>query len=150
MNKAIKNSNFSLQSYIDNNRIKLDESLVSLRLMKEVENFLEINNISQKDFALSIGYSESYISQLMSGVKKINISFINKFENKYNLEIDFKINYNNIGSKYIFQISNAPIDINFINIQIFDNTNSFEIQNNKSEYINFDKEFIELSTYEEY
>lgn len=95
MKEVINNSNNSLNSYIENNRSKIDEALVSLRLMKEIDDFLEINNIKQRDFADKIGCSEAYISQLMSGTKKFNTSFINKFEKIYNLKIDFKIKHKN-------------------------------------------------------
>lgn len=93
MNKN-KNTNqliSPIQSYIDMNREKIDESLVSLRLMKEIDIYLDTHNISNKLLANDLGYSESFISQLMSGVKKINTSFINKFEKKYNVYFNFSI-----------------------------------------------------------
>ncbi|MDI9365070.1 MAG: helix-turn-helix transcriptional regulator [Flavobacterium sp.] len=82
---------FSIQSYANNNRTKLDESLVSLRFMKEIDRFLDYKKISNKELALKLNYSESYISQLMSGIKKINTSFINKFENAFSTKFDVKI-----------------------------------------------------------
>lgn len=82
---------FSIQSYLDNNREKIDESLVSLRVMKEVDRFLDYEKLSNKDLAIKLGYSESYVSQLMSGVKNINVSFINKFEKSFDAKLDFKI-----------------------------------------------------------
>lgn len=90
MKELLKN-NFSIQSYLDENREKIDEALVSLRFMKEIDEFLDFTNVSQREFASSIGYSEAYVSQLMSGTKKFNSSFINKFEKKYDVEISFKI-----------------------------------------------------------
>lgn len=89
MNEVTKR--FSIQSYIDNNREKIDESLVSLRVMKEVDRFLDYEKLSNKDLAIKLGYSESYVSQLMSGVKNMNVSFINKFEKCFDAKIDFKI-----------------------------------------------------------
>lgn len=91
MNDNLIKKDFSIQSYVDGNRDKLDEALVSLRFMKEIDLFLEANNISNKKLAIDLGYSESFISQLMSGVKKINVSFINKFEKNYNVKINFSI-----------------------------------------------------------
>lgn len=82
---------FSIQSYIDKNREKIDESLISLRFMKEVDRFLDYEKLSNKDLAIKMGYSESYISQLMSGVKNVNVSFINKFEQCFESKFDFKI-----------------------------------------------------------
>jgi transcriptional regulator with XRE-family HTH domain len=91
MNNDLIRIDFPIQSYIENNREKLDESLVSLRLMKEIDMFLDAKDISNKLLAQDLGYSESFISQLMSGVKKINTSFINKFENNYNVKFRFSI-----------------------------------------------------------
>lgn len=82
---------FSIESYVDKNREKIDESLISLRLMKEVDRFLDYEKLSNKDLAIKMGYSESYISQLMSGVKNVNVSFINKFEKCFESKFDFKI-----------------------------------------------------------
>lgn len=82
---------FSIQSYIDRNRDKIDESLVSLRIMKEVDKFLDYEKLSNKDLAFHLKYSESYISQLMSGVKSVNVSFINKFEKCFDAKFDLKI-----------------------------------------------------------
>lgn len=87
-------NNFSIQSYIDSNREKIDESLVSLRFMRQVDEFLDYKNLSNKDLSVALGYSESFVSQLMSGTKKINTSFISKFENRYNVKVDFKIYIN--------------------------------------------------------
>ena len=89
MNEVTKR--FSIQSYIDNNREKIDESLVSLRVMKEVDRFLDYEKLSNKDLAIKLGYSEPYVSQLMSGVKNMNVSFINKFEKCFDAKFDFKI-----------------------------------------------------------
>lgn len=87
MNKMA--NNFSIQSYVGKNRDELDEFLVSLRIMKEIDRFWEYKNLSNEDLATGLGYSESYISQLMSGVKHVNTSFVNKFEKKFSVKFDF-------------------------------------------------------------
>ena len=73
------------------NRTKIDEALVSLRLMKQIEVFLETNKISLVEFAEDLEVSIKYINKLMDGSKHIDIVFINKFEKKYLLEIKFTI-----------------------------------------------------------
>lgn len=116
MDKISKIEQFSIQPYLDANRTKLDESLVSLRLMKEIDDFIEINDINQKDLASKLGYSNAYISQLMAGVKKINTSFINRFEKKFNLQIEFKIKCKENSSYYSKVVEhNSNINL-FINI----------------------------------
>lgn len=109
------NTNF-FDSYIDENRIKIDESLVSLRFMKEVDDFIEFNKISQRRLAEEIGYTEAYISQLMSGVKKVNTSFINKFEKRYEIKVQFKF-IPKANCDYITGIANSFISLN-INLNL--------------------------------
>lgn len=86
-----KEENISLNSYFEKNREKIDEAIVSLRLMKEVDDFMENNHVKQREFADKLGYSEAYVSQLMTGSKKFNTSFINKLEKAYDLVVKFKI-----------------------------------------------------------
>lgn len=128
MKELLKN-NFAIQSYIDENREKIDESLVSLRFMKEIDNFLDVANLSQREFASSIGYSEAYISQLMAGTKKFNSSFINKFEKKYDVEISFKIKSKDEES-YFTEFSSSSsiqiINVNVLAVMSADNIYSFE------------------------
>jgi len=135
MKEIEKISNNFLESYIDNNRIKIDESLVSLRLMKEVDDFLDLNSISQREFSENIGCSEAYISQLMSGVKKFNASFINKFEKQYRLKIDFKIKPSK-ECDFISKISDSYIEIDIklsVNIKVSNKPeNMFTLINNQN------------------
>jgi len=112
MKELSKNYSDSLNTYIDENRDKIDEALVSLRLMKEIDDFMEINKISQRDFADKLFYTESFVSQLMSGTKKINTKFINRFEKTYDLKIEFKIKPND-SSDFISRLtSNSTIQVN--------------------------------------
>lgn len=91
MSNLIKSDAKSLKCYFQSTTTSIDESLVSLRFMKEVDDFMEIRNISQKQLSEDLDYSESFISQLLSGVKKFNSAFINKFEKTYEMKVDFKI-----------------------------------------------------------
>lgn len=140
MNESIET--FKIQSYIDTNREKIDESLVSLRLMKEIDNFTEFNKISNKDLAFGLGYSESYISQLMSGVKKFNASFINKFEKKYEVKVDFKILLNsndNAGWSTLKEKLSYRLDFNM----------DFHLINNSTTYYSFNRTNIDKYEIEE-
>lgn len=137
-NNNLIQANSSIQSYIDLNREKIDESLVSLRFMKEIDMFLDTKNISNKSLAKDLGCSESFISQLMSGVKKINTSFINKFERNYNVKIKFSIEsdeqYN-----FIYKSSNSTIIVS-LNISSTNSNNSNTSKVFKdSEYVNYEE-----------
>lgn len=136
-NNNLIQANSSIQSYIDINRDKIDESLVSLRFMKEIDTFLDTKNISNKSLAMDLGCSESFISQLMSGVKKINTSFINKFEKNYNVKIKFSIEsdeqYN-----FIYKSSKSTIIVS-LNISSTNSNNPITSKVFKnSEYVNYE------------
>lgn len=139
--------NFSIQSYIDKNREKLDESLVSLRLMREIDDFLDYKNLSNKDLASQLNFTESYISQLMSGIKKINVAFINKFEKTYNVKFDFKLHLNEEKRflKYTNESKFIEIHININNHNIYNSMSSLTSRkfNNKSFFEYEDAEIFE-------
>ncbi|MDM1397104.1 helix-turn-helix transcriptional regulator [Myroides odoratimimus] len=82
-----------VSDFLNDNKKDIEESVVSLRFMKQIESFLEENKCTKRDLARELSYSESYISQLMTGSKKINISFINKFEKHY--DVKFKLGIKN-------------------------------------------------------
>lgn len=134
---------FSIQSYIDKNRDKIDESLVSLRFMKQVDEFLDHKSISNKDLASKLGYSESYVSQLMSGVKKVNTSFINKFEKLYDAKIEFRI-YLNREKAFV----SSHKDNDFCQVSFNLNLNRIVIDNEKSSFF-FIKNSTEMSEIED-
>ena len=134
---------FSIQSYIDKNRDKIDESLVSLRFMKQVDEFLDYKNFSNKDLATKLGYSESYVSQLMSGVKKVNTSFINKFEKLYDAKIEFRV-YLNTEKSFVSSLK----ENNFCQINFNLNMNRIVIHNETSSFF-FIKNSTEMSQIED-
>ncbi|WP_319480984.1 helix-turn-helix transcriptional regulator [uncultured Draconibacterium sp.] len=83
-----------MSNYLDKNRDKIDETIVSLRILKEIDSFLESKSVKRFELAEKVKSSESYISQLMSGTKKINTSFINRFEKAYNVTFKYVIQEN--------------------------------------------------------
>lgn len=135
---------FSIQSYIDKNREKIDESLVSLRVMRQIDKFLDYEKLTNKDLAVQLGYSESYISQLMTGVKNVNVSFINKFEKIFEAKLDFKIYLKN-EENYLHKLDekiqfNVIINLNMLLVNEKRSKFSFT-QNSKSMFNVTDVEF---------
>lgn len=138
---------FSIQSYIDKNRDKIDESLVSLRIMKELDRFLDYKNITNKDLANKLGYSESYVSQLMSGVKNVNVAFINKFEKRFSTKFDFKI-FLKEDETYLRKLDervNFNIHVNLNMYTINETHSKFTFKQNKMEMVSIsDTEYQNL------
>jgi transcriptional regulator with XRE-family HTH domain len=141
-NLIIEKNNF-LSTYADKNRTKIDEALVSLRFMKQIDTFLDLNNLNQKELANDLDTSPAFISQLMSGTKKINTSFINKFEKKYNIE--FKVLIQSNDSEYrIIECVQSSIEIK-LNISAFvENKNSYSFQNNSENLFEFHSNFNQI------
>ncbi len=133
MKKTLDIKKNSLNSYIDNNRVKIDEALVSLRLMKEIDDFLEINDIKHRDFAVKMGYSEAFISQLMSGTKKFNTSFINRIEKTFDLKVDFKIKTKN-DIEFISKYTNSSIIIYIDKFNPVESEETIALESNPSDY----------------
>jgi|25_taG_2_1085351.scaffolds.fasta_scaffold01022_2 transcriptional regulator with XRE-family HTH domain len=136
---------FSLNSYFEKNREKIDESIVSLRLMKEVDQFLEINCVKQRDFAAELGYSEAYVSQLMSGTKKINTSFINKLEKTYDLIVNFQLDVNR-ESKFIPKFSDSLLEFqfNFSDHRDLETQENFFFNLNNQDYLKVEGEYVDF------
>lgn len=133
MSEISKMNTNLFNSYLNKNRTKIDESLVSLRFMKEVDNFIEYNKISQRKLAEDIGYTEAYISQLMSGVKKVNTSFINKLEKKYDIKIEFKI-LPNRECDYVTNFANTFVELNINILDSIEPSVMFTTRNNPGEF----------------
>lgn len=89
-NKELKVNN-EFTDFLDKNRDKLETSLVSLRFMKEIDDFIYFNDLTQRNFAAKMNVSEAYVSQLMSGVKRLNMGFLKNFEKSFNVEMKVKI-----------------------------------------------------------
>ena len=145
MSNVNKIDTTSFDSYLSKNRTKIDESLVSLRFMKEVDNFLDFNKITQRKLAEDIGCTEAYVSQLMSGVKKINTSFINKLEKRYEVKVEFKL----LPKKkcdYITSFANTFIQININIHDSIEPSNMFTSKNSPFEYYELDSDSYTIET----
>jgi len=65
-------------------RIDLKASFIQLDLLKEVNSIMEEKNISRTELAKKLKKSKSFISQLFSGDKALNLKMIAQFEEIFN------------------------------------------------------------------
>jgi transcriptional regulator with XRE-family HTH domain len=129
----------SLNSYVDNNREKIDAALVSLRIIKQIDNFLDYNELNQKDLANKLEVSEAFVSQLMSGSKKINVQILNKFEKKFNVEFEFKLRSKS--SMYsVIEVVNNSIELKSFRPE-FSSVKTFCFSNNSNSVYNLDTDY---------
>lgn len=142
MNNLQNNLNNQLSSYVDNNREKLDVALLSLRIIKQIDNFLDSKRLNQKDLATNLEVSEAFISQLMSGSKKINVQFINKFEKKFNVEFDFKLRDKKSMATF-FEIKNSPIELK-LNKAEYTTIKAFSFKNNSDSSFFIEEDYEQM------
>jgi transcriptional regulator with XRE-family HTH domain len=129
----------SLNSYVDNNREKIDAALVSLRIIKQIDNFLDYNELNQKDLANKLEVSEAFVSQLMSGSKKINVQILNKFEKQFNVEFEFKLRSKK--SMYsVVEVVNNSIELKSFRPE-FSTIKTFCFSNNSNSVYNLDTDY---------
>ncbi|MEZ7506994.1 helix-turn-helix domain-containing protein [Flavobacterium sp. Arc2] len=140
MNKLQINLKNQLSSYVDNNREKLDVALLSLRIIKQIDTFLDSKKLNQKDLATNLEVSEAFISQLMSGSKKINVQFINKFEKKFDVEFDFKLRDKKSMATF-FEITNSSIELKS-NKAEFTTIKAFSFKNNSNSNYLLEEEYV--------
>lgn len=132
-----------LNSYADSNRQKLDAALVSLRIVKQIDDFLDNYNLNQKDLASGLGVSEAFVSQLMSGSKKINMQILSNFEKSFNAEFDFtlkrKISAYKSSAYDVIQVVNSSIELKSLTHE-FTSINGFSIINDSNTVYSLDTE----------
>lgn len=129
----------SLNSFVDNNREKIDVALVSLRIIKQMDDFLDANDINQKELATKLKVSEAYISQLMSGSKKINVQMINNFEKNFDVEFEFKLKNKNSMFSF-FEVVNKSIEIKSFRPE-FTSVRTFSLNSNSNSVYHLDTDF---------
>lgn len=72
-------------------KFEFQKEILSLKFVKVIENYLNQNKISKKDFAKSTGYSQSYVSQVFCAHKYVNMDFLVKSQNALELPFDVKL-----------------------------------------------------------
>jgi|GEM_PF-6451610 len=72
---------------------KMNEAMVSLRVMRQIDDYLTYLEMTNREFADRLEVNESYISQLMTGTRRVNIAFLNKIEEVFNVKFIFKIDH---------------------------------------------------------
>jgi transcriptional regulator with XRE-family HTH domain len=93
MNFEKKNSlnklNQMLEFKSSNQKAKLEEELLSLKFIATIEEILEQNDVNRSDLANILDSSKSYVSQVFSGDKMVNIRILAKIQRALN--VSFKL-----------------------------------------------------------
>ena len=106
-NKSLEKLNRMLEFKSEREKERLEEELLNLKFITAIEEIMEQKEINKTDVAEILKSSRSYVSQLFSGNKMINIKTLTKIQK--GLNISFKI-YAIDNKKFEFQIVNCELN----------------------------------------
>ena len=90
MNTKLKNEfKKALQFQNIDDKIEHDAKILMFKFLSKVEQEMELRNMTKKDLANELSTSPSYITQLFSGTKTINLLKLAQIQNLF--EIEFEI-----------------------------------------------------------
>lgn len=70
----------------DANRAELRASLIQLEILEMVSKIMEEKDISRSDLSEKLGKSKSFVSQLFSGDKALNLKMIAQFQDIFGIK----------------------------------------------------------------
>ena len=89
----------------DNERLEHEADMISLKIAMSIERLIEEHNLTKKEFAQKIGTSPAYITQVLRGDKRINMVFLAKVLQNFNVTFDIDFHFiNEIDSKDIEKV----------------------------------------------
>ncbi|MFX0558672.1 hypothetical protein ACOCEA_17880 [Maribacter sp. CXY002] len=112
--KNIQNLETAFDSIFNNQEIDYDieARIIASKLLSEISEITDKNNLNRKTIAELIGTSASYLTQLYRGNKLLNFVTLAKLKDKLNLSIEIKIKengYDNLDTDFNYQ--NLTTDI---------------------------------------
>ncbi|MHA7830694.1 MAG: helix-turn-helix domain-containing protein [Flagellimonas sp.] len=96
-------------------KIELQKEILSLKFVKVIESFIKQNGLKRKNIAKLMGVSQSYLSQVFSANKMVNLEFLVKFQNAIGLPFEVKLGEHNenlmdtVYNKRLDVLSNADL-----------------------------------------
>jgi transcriptional regulator with XRE-family HTH domain len=106
-NRSLDKLSRMLEFKSEREKEKLEEELLNLKFITAIEEIMEQKDVSKTNIADILKSSRSYVSQLFSGNKMINIKTLTKIQK--GLNISFKI-YAIDNKKLEFQIINCDLN----------------------------------------
>ncbi|MGS0524846.1 hypothetical protein ACU8V7_06260 [Zobellia nedashkovskayae] len=114
--KNIQNLETAFDSIFNNQEIDYDieAKVIASKLLSEISEITDKNNLNRKMIAELIGTSASYLTQLYRGNKLLNFVTLAKLKDKLNLSVEIKIKengYDNLDTDFNYQ--NLTTDIEY-------------------------------------
>jgi transcriptional regulator with XRE-family HTH domain len=91
-------------------KIEHDASMISFRILSEIEKLCDNRKIKKKDLAEMVGTSKSYITQLFNGTKSINTQIMAKLENALDITFETRLKLNEETHSTFFIRKNLSAD----------------------------------------
>ncbi|MBA6313868.1 helix-turn-helix domain-containing protein [Cellulophaga baltica] len=107
----IQNLDLAFDSLFNEKEVDYDieAKVIASKLLSEIAEIADKNNMNRKTIAELIGTSASYLTQLYRGNKLLNFVTLAKLKDKLNLNIEIKISENNY--------DNSDSDFNYQNLR---------------------------------
>ena len=106
-NRSLDKLNRMLEFKSEREKERLEEDLLNLKFITAIEEIMEQKDVNKTDVAEILKSSRSYVSQLFSGNKMINIKTLTKIQK--GLNVSFKI-YAIDNKKFEFHIVNCDLN----------------------------------------
>jgi hypothetical protein len=121
----------SILSFKDNS--ELDEfkvKILQLKFMEIIDSLMNESNMSKSDLSLKINKSKSFVSQLFSTDKLLNIKTLTQLQDVF--EVDFNLNY----TRKSMNVEYTPCSNNIINFKkiILDKKFKIEAEANNPDF----------------
>ncbi len=127
---------YNLLSFKDNDeKLDFETEIIHIEIINQILNLMEDKNISKAYLARVLGTSKSYITQLFTGDKILNLKLLAKLQRIFNIKF-------NISCK---DLENEKKDFLFKNFVILEDNVKFDY-NNENKVININ-DYIPLSKY---
>ncbi|MEM0996898.1 MAG: helix-turn-helix transcriptional regulator [Bacteroidota bacterium] len=78
-----------LQFGSEKEEIRHGASMISLDIIRTLEAYMDEKGLTKADIAAKIGTSKSYLTQLFSGEKLVNMTFMYRLQKAFGLEFEF-------------------------------------------------------------
>jgi len=95
MSSKTKNSldklNKMLEFKSEREKTRLEEELLHLKFITSIEEIMDQKEVNRTELAILLNSSKSYVSQLFSGYKMINIRTLSKIQKAFNVTFRIQV-----------------------------------------------------------
>lgn len=111
-------------------RIELKASFIQIDILKEVKKIMEEKNISRTELAQKLKKSKSFVSQLFSGDKALNLKMIAQFQEIFDAKfVSSFMDYSEFGKSKKYDKKDYQRNNDYVRMAPIFNLSDYEEQN---------------------